>query len=129
MFDGVHHIAIICSDYAVSREFYVTTLGLRVVSEVYRKERGSYKLNLALPDGAEIELFSFPDPPPRPTLPEACGLRHVAFRSSDYDATLAALKGRGVVLEPTRVDPVTGSRFTFFADPDGLPIEVYEDPA
>lgn len=128
-FTGLHHVAIICSDYARSRRFYVETLGLKVVSEHYRAERGSHKLNLALPDGTEIELFSFPAPPARPTRPEACGLRHLAFRADDFDWVVAALRARGVEVEPARVDPYTERRFTFFADPDGLPIEVYESPA
>lgn len=126
LLSGVHHVAIICSDYARSRRFYVETLGLRVVSEHYRAERRSYKLNLALPDGVEIELFSFPDPPARVTRPEACGLRHLAFAVNDLDGTIAELGRRGVSTEAIRVDPYTGRRFTFLADPDGLPIELYE---
>ncbi len=135
---GLHHVAIICSDYPRSRDFYVRVLGLRVVSEVYRAERGSHKLDLALPDGTQIELFSFPDPPPRPSYPEARGLRHLAFRVSDLDAEVARLTALGVSVEPIRVDehasggvPGThkGRRYTFFADPDGLPLELYEDAA
>ena len=120
-----HHAAVICSDYERSRRFYHETLGLEIVSEVHRAERGSYKLDLRLPDGTQIELFSFPDPPARPSYPEACGLRHLAFVVSDVDAAVATLQGRGVVVEPVRVDPQTGKRFTFFADPDGLPLELY----
>lgn len=123
---GVHHVAVICSDYAVSKRFYVEVLGLRVVSEVYRAERGSWKLNLAMPDGVEVELFSFPDPPRRVSQPEACGLRHLALAVEDVAAAVGWLMERGVACEAVRVDELTGRRFAFFADPDGLPIEVYE---
>lgn len=126
MLRGIHHVAIICSDYARSRAFYVETLGLPIVSEVYRAERRSYKLNLAIPDGTEIELFSFEKPPPRPSYPEARGLRHLAFRVDDVDAAVATLAARGVGAEAVRTDELTGARFTFIADPDGLPIELYE---
>ncbi len=121
---GVHHVAIIASDYARSRHFYTEVLGLQVVHEVFRAERQSYKLDLQLPDGAQVELFSFPSPPPRPSYPEACGLRHLALRVADMDASVAALVAHGVAVEPVRVDPFTGALFTFFSDPDGLPIEL-----
>ena len=121
-----HHVAVICSDYTTSKDFYIRILGLEVVSEVYRAERDSYKLDLRLPDGVQIELFSFPNPPQRPSYPEACGLRHMAFEVSDIDKAVAELSGQGVVVEPVRVDPYTGKRFTFFGDPDGLPLELYE---
>ena len=121
-----HHVAVICSDYERSKEFYVRTLGLEVVAETYRAERGSYKLDLRLPDGVQVELFSFPDPPKRPSYPEACGLRHLAFEVADIDAAVAHLAAQAVTAEPVRVDPHTGKRFTFFADPDGLPLELYE---
>lgn len=121
-----HHVAIICSNYERSKDFYTRILGLQIVSEVYRAERDSYKLDLRLPDGVQIELFSFPNPPKRTSYPEACGLRHLAFEVADIDKTLAELGGHGVVAEPVRIDPHTGKRFTFFADPDGLPIELYE---
>lgn len=121
-----HHVAVICSDYERSKDFYVRVLGLEVVSEVYRAERDSYKLDLRVPAGVRIELFSFPDPPKRPSYPEACGLRHLAFEVADIDEAVAVLSGRGVTTEPARVDPHTGKRFTFFADPDGLPLELYE---
>jgi len=127
LFDRIHHAAIICSDYAVSKRFYTEILGLTVVREVHRRERGSYKLDLALPDGAQIELFSFPEPPPRPSYPEACGLRHLAFVTPDLDGAVRDLQDKGVSVEPVRVDEHTGRRFTFFADPDGLPLELYED--
>lgn len=128
---GLHHAAIICSDYAVSRRFYVERLGLRVVAEHLRAERQSWKLDLALPDGSQVELFSFPNAPARPSYPEARGLRHLAFVVADLDASVAALTAGGVAVEPIRVDEYTGARFTFFADPDGLPLELYErvDPA
>jgi glyoxylase I family protein len=122
----IHHAAIIASDYAVSRAFYTQVLGLRVVDENYRAERGSYKLDLALPDGSQIELFSFPDPPARPSRPEACGLRHLAFAVADVAAAIAELRERGVATEEIRIDEYTGKRFVFFADPDGLPLELYQ---
>ena len=123
---GVHHVAVICSNYERSKQFYTVILGLEVVSEVYREARRSYKLDLRLPDGTQIELFSFPTPPPRPSYPEACGLRHLAFAVTDLDAAVRHLAQHGVAVEPVRVDEYTGKRFTFFADPDGLPLELYE---
>ncbi|NDY92796.1 SMU1112c/YaeR family gloxylase I-like metalloprotein [Ideonella livida] len=124
---ALHHVALIVSDYAASRRFYVDLLGLAVVGEHFRAERQSWKLDLALPDGGQLELFSFPSPPPRPSRPEACGLRHLAFCVADVAALAAWLQGQGVAVEPLRVDEFTGRRFTFFADPDGLPLELYED--
>lgn len=126
MLQRLHHAAIICSDYAVSKRFYTEVLGLRVVAEHYREARRSHKLDLALPDGSQLELFSFPDPPPRPSRPEARGLRHLAFVVADVAAAKARLEERGVAVEPIRVDEYTGRRFTFFADPDDLPLELYE---
>lgn len=126
MLKRIHHAAIICSDYAVSRHFYTQVLGLRVLAEHYRAARGSWKLDLALSDGACIELFSFPDPPPRPSYPEARGLRHLAFAVDDVAACKAALEAQGVTVEPVRIDEYTGHRFVFFADPDGLPLELCE---
>ncbi|WP_165068742.1 SMU1112c/YaeR family gloxylase I-like metalloprotein [Paludisphaera rhizosphaerae] len=125
--ERIHHAAIICSDYQTSRRFYAEILGLAVVREVHRRERNSYKLDLALPDGSQIELFSFPDPPPRPSYPEARGLRHLAFATPDLDEAVRELEAKGVTVEPVRVDEHTGRRFTFFADPDGLPLELYEE--
>jgi len=122
----IHHAALICSDYAVSKRFYTEILGLAVLAEVFRAERHSFKLDLALPDGSQLELFSFPNPPPRPSYPEACGLRHLAFEVVDLDASVRELQARGVAVEAVRVDEYTGKRFTFFADPDGLPLELYE---
>uniref|UniRef100_UPI0037BFCD90 SMU1112c/YaeR family gloxylase I-like metalloprotein n=1 Tax=Hymenobacter psychrotolerans TaxID=344998 RepID=UPI0037BFCD90 len=124
----VHHIAIICSDYAASKHFYTEVLGLQIVREVYRAERQSYKLDLALNGQYLIELFSFPAPPPRPSRPEAAGLRHLAFAVADLDAAVARLEALGVTYEPIRVDEFTGRRFTFFFDPDQLPLELYEVP-
>jgi glyoxylase I family protein len=123
----IHHTAIICSDYQRSKEFYTGVLGLPVIAENYREPRRSWKLDLALPEGGQIELFSFPDPPPRPGRPEACGLRHLAFAVDDVDAWSQYLESRGVPVEGIRVDEYTGRRFTFFADPDGLPLELYEE--
>ncbi len=125
MLDRIHHVAIIASDYAVSRRFYVEVLGMTLVAENYRAERDSWKCDLAIGD-AQIELFSFPGAPARPTRPEARGLRHLAFAVRDLDAAVARLAGFGVAAELVRVDPHTGRRFTFFADPDGLPLELYE---
>jgi len=123
---GTHHAAIICSDYERSKRFYVETLGLEVIAEAYREARRSHKLDLKLPDGSRIELFSFPDSPPRPSYPEACGLRHLAFRVDELEVAIRRLQEHGVAVEPVRVDEYTGQRFTFFADPDGLPLELYE---
>lgn len=127
MLQGVHHIAIICSDYQRSRRFYSEVLGLRVVRETYREERRSWKLDLDAGNGVMIELFSFPDPPPRVTGPEACGLRHLAFRVRDLEAEVQRLRSLGLEVEQIRVDELTGKRFTFFPDPDGLPLELYEE--
>ncbi|OJJ20422.1 hypothetical protein BKI52_18360 [marine bacterium AO1-C] len=127
MFTKLHHIAIICSDYTVSKKFYTEVLGFEIKQEVYREIRESYKLDLAFPNGDYIiELFSFPKPPARVSRPEASGLRHLAFEVTDIEATVAHLQQKGVNPEPIRVDEFTGKRFTFFADPDDLPIEIYE---
>lgn len=123
---GIHHIAIICSDYERSKAFYTDILGLEIVREVYREERQSYKLDLAVAGQYRIELFSFPNPPARPTEPEARGLRHLAFEVEDVDACISVLKKKGVDVQPVRLDEYTGHRFTFFEDPDGLPLELYE---
>jgi len=123
---AIHHVALICSDYPRSKAFYSETLGFRIIREVYRAERGSWKLDLEVSPGVSLELFSFPSPPPRPSRPEAQGLRHLAFAVPDIDGVIATLEARGVTCEPVRVDEFTGRRFTFFADPDDLPIELYE---
>ncbi|MGG1551450.1 SMU1112c/YaeR family gloxylase I-like metalloprotein [Paenibacillus ferrarius] len=122
----IHHVAIICSDYARSKHFYADILGLAVVSETYRAERDSYKLDLAVGDTYQIELFSFPDPPQRVNQPEARGLRHLAFAVDNMDESVRELERKGISVEPVRIDPVTGDRYTFFADPDGLPLELVE---
>ncbi|MCI4591730.1 VOC family protein [Sphingobium sp. BYY-5] len=123
---GVHHIAIIGSDYPRSRRFYTEILGFPILHEVYRETRDSWKCDLDA-GNARIELFSFPTPPRRPSRPEACGLRHLSFIVTDIDAEVARLATHGVECEPIRVDEYTGQRFTFFADPDGLPLELYEE--
>ncbi|SDI28104.1 SMU1112c/YaeR family gloxylase I-like metalloprotein [Mucilaginibacter gossypii] len=122
----VHHIAIICSDYAKSKRFYTEVLGLKIVREVYREQRQSYKLDLEVGDLYQIELFSFPNPPARSSRPEAAGLRHLAFEVDDLDEAVAHISSFGVDIEPIRIDETTDKRFTFFADPDGLPLELYE---
>lgn len=123
---GLHHVAIIASDYPRSKHFYVEVLGLDVLAEVYREARDSWKLDLRVDDTMQIELFSFPSPPARVSRPEAAGLRHLAFRVDDIDAAVRHLTAQGVVCEAIRVDEYTGKRFTFFADPDDLPLELYE---
>ena len=124
---GIHHVAIIASDYARSRHFYTEVLGLEVIAEHYREARDSWKLDLRVDERTQIELFSFPSPPARVSRPEACGLRHLALRVADLDAAVSHLQAHGVAVEPVRVDEFTERRFTFFADPDGLPLELYED--
>jgi glyoxylase I family protein len=123
---SVHHIAIICSDYAISKKFYTEKLGLTIVREVYREARDSYKLDLALGEQYIIELFSFPNPPTRPSRPEACGLRHLAFQVKNIEETVRQLAAVNIDSEPIRIDEFTGKKFTFIADPDDLPIEFYE---
>ena len=123
---GVHHIAIICSNYDKSKDFYTNILGLSIVREVYREQRQSYKLDLALNEEYIIELFSFPNSPARPSRPESCGLRHLAFSVNNIRESVAVLTAKGVELEPIRIDEFTQKKFTFLADPDGLPIELYE---
>ncbi len=114
-----HHVAIICSNYPRSKQFYTNVLGHQVVSEVYRQEGDSHKLDLRLPNNTQIELFSFPSPPKRLSYPEAWGLRHLAFEVSDIAQGVRHLEGHGVVVEKARVDEFTGKKFTLFADPDG----------
>lgn len=126
MLNGFHHVAVICSDYKVSKSFYTDILGFSVIDENYRSERDSYKCDLSLPDGSRIELFSFPGAPSRISKPEAQGLRHLAFNVENIDTVVATLADNNVVCEDIRVDPYTNKRFTFFQDPDGLPLELYE---
>ncbi|WP_323991453.1 VOC family protein [Nguyenibacter sp. L1] len=125
MIDGLHHVAIICSDYGRSKDFYTRILGLPIIRETYRAERQSWKCDLAVGQ-AQIELFSFPDPPLRPSRPEAQGLRHLAFGVRDLQAAMRRLEEAGIEVEPVRRDTLTGRDFTFFADPDDLPLELYE---
>lgn len=122
----MHHIAIICSDHKKSKDFYHRILGLRILAENYRAERDSWKLDLAMGDGVQVELFSFPNPPERLTRPEAQGLRHLAFAVTHLDEWVEHLAKEGIVCEPIRVDEFTNKRFTFFQDPDHLPLEIYE---
>jgi glyoxylase I family protein len=126
MFVRIHHIAIICTDYETSKNFYVNILGLKVVQEVYREARKSYKLDLSVNGLYQIELFSFGDTPERPSRPEAAGLRHLAFEVDDVAAVAAELNTKGITTEAIRTDEYTGKKFTFFTDPDGLPLELYE---
>lgn len=126
MIKSIHHIAIICSDYEVSKTFYCNVLGLEIITETYRAERQSYKLDLALNEVYVLELFSFPNPPQRVSRPEATGLRHLAFAVTDLEKIVSHLAQRHITTEPIRLDEITNKRFTFTADPDGLPIEFYE---
>ena len=122
----VHHIAVICSNYAVSKQFYTEVIGLEILNETYRAERDSYKLDLALNGNYIIELFSFPNPPKRPSRPEATGLRHLAFEVNNLEEVVLKMNSLNISIEPLRIDEFTGKKFTFFADPDDLPIEFYE---
>ncbi|MEO1208469.1 MAG: VOC family protein [Cyanobacteria bacterium J06638_20] len=123
---GIHHIAIICSDYEHSKQFYVDVLGFSVIRETYREARQSYKLDLQIDAQTQVELFSFPNPPNRLQYPEACGLRHLALAVEDLDGAIADLEAQGIAVEPVRLDELTGKRFAFFKDPDNLPLELYE---
>ncbi|MEX0272206.1 VOC family protein [Leptolyngbyaceae cyanobacterium UHCC 1019] len=122
---GIHHVAIICSNYDRSKHFYVELLGFSIIQETYRATRKSYKLDLQA-GTAQIELFSFPYPPDRVNNPEACGLRHLSFAVANLDESVADLMAKNILVEPIRLDELTGKRFTFFKDPDGLPLELYE---
>ncbi|MCB2293697.1 VOC family protein [Clostridium algoriphilum] len=122
----IHHIAIICSNYEISKEFYVNILGLKIINEIYRKDRESYKLDLSVSEDNQIELFSFPQSPKRLSYPEAIGLRHIAFEVDNIDMVIKELNDKNVITEPIRIDEITGKKFTFFSDPDDLPIELYE---
>jgi glyoxylase I family protein len=123
---SIHHIAIICSDYERSKQFYTKILGARVLAEHYREERQSWKCDLAIGTHSQIELFTFPDAPPRPSRPESCGLRHIAFAVEDIEIARKELLQKKIDVEEIRIDPYTQKRFFFFADPDNLPIELYE---
>lgn len=122
----IHHVAIICSDYDRAKHFYSKILGLSIIAETYRAARQSYKLDLRVSAHCQLELFSFPSPPDRPSHPEACGLRHLAFAVTDLDGMVTHLTQQGIAVEPIRLDELTDRRFTFFQDPDGLPLELYE---
>ena len=122
----VHHIAIICSDYETSKKFYTEFLGFQIINETFRKHRNSYKLDLRVGKNDILELFSFPNPPDRQTNPESCGLRHLAFQTDNINITIARLNSFGIEVEPIRIDEITGKKFTFFKDPDNLPLEIYE---
>ena len=124
-FTKIHHVAIICSDYERSKDFYTNILGFEIIREVYRKERDSYKLDLKIGDN-QIELFSFKNSPERLSYPEACGLRHLAFEVLNIEETVQELKEKGINVEPIRIDEFTGRKYTFFEDPDKLPLELYE---
>lgn len=126
MFNRIHHIAIICSNYQVSKDFYVNKLGFEVLAEVYREQRQSHKLDLAVNGVYQIELFSFPEPMARPSRPEAAGLRHLAFEVDDIENVITELNEKGIATESIRIDEFTGKKFTFFTDPDGLPLELYQ---
>jgi glyoxylase I family protein len=122
---GVHHVAIICSDYQTSKPFYVDILGFKIIQETFRAERNSYKLDLQV-GNTQIELFSFPNPPQRVSKPEACGLRHLAFAVEDIQSSVEYLEAQNIAVEDIRIDEITGKKFTFFQDPDKLPLEIYE---
>ncbi|SMY35255.1 SMU1112c/YaeR family gloxylase I-like metalloprotein [Photobacterium andalusiense] len=126
MLKAIHHVAIICSDYARSKAFYSQLLQLEIICETYREDRNSYKLDLKLPDNTQIELFSFNGAPLRLSYPEAQGLRHLAFAVDDLALTVDYLQQNGVEVEPIRIDDLTDKAFTFFSDPDGLPLELYQ---
>lgn len=126
MIQAIHHIAIICSDYARSKHFYTQILGFEIIEETYRAERDSYKLDLRVGEQSQIELFSFPNAPKRPSYPEAQGLRHLAFAVENLEKSIESLKQAEIKTEPIRTDEITGKRFTFFQDPDELPLELYE---
>lgn len=126
IFKRIHHVAIICSDYKESKKFYTEILGFEILKEIYREERDSYKLDLKVGDTYQIELFSFPNPPERVNRPEARGLRHLAFEVDDIEEAVKYLAEKGVITEPVRIDETEGKKFTFFKDPDNLPLEIYE---
>lgn len=126
MLKAIHHAAIICSDYEKSKYFYNSILGLKILAENYRENRNSYKLDLKLPDGSQLELFSFFNPPKRPSFPEALGLRHLAFSVDCVETYAKYLQTKGIEVEDIRVDEYNNKKFTFFSDPDGLPLELYE---
>ena len=123
---AIHHVAFIVSDYEASRDFYVTKLGLEVIRENYRPQKQDWKLDLRINETTELEVFAPKNPPARPSYPEACGLRHLAFAVQDIEQTVADLLARGIDCEPIRTDEFTGEKMTFFFDPDRLPLELHE---
>ncbi len=125
-FSEIHHIAIIVSDYLASRDFYVNKLGFSIIRENYRPDKKDWKLDLRLNETTELEIFAPENPPKRPSYPEACGLRHLAFHTDNIEKTVEELNGLGIVCEPIRKDTFTGKKMTFFFDPDGLPLELHE---
>jgi len=125
MLKHIHHLAIIARDYEKSKDFYTRILELSLINEVYREERDSYKCDVKI-GGGQIELFSFTNPPERLDNPEATGLRHLCFAVDNIKEAVRWLEEKEVVCEEIRVDPLTGKQFTFFKDPDGLPLELYE---
>jgi len=124
---SIHHVAIICSDYKKSKKFYTEILGLKPINETFRKEKNSYKLDMQIGDNIQIELFSFPNPPQRLTEPESCGLRHLAFKVKNVELAKKELETKGVEVEDIRRDQLTDKKYTFFKDPDGLPLELYQE--
>jgi glyoxylase I family protein len=122
----IHHVAIICSNYEASKHFYVNILKFTIINEIYRSDRNSYKLDLQVSDRDTIELFSFPSPPKRSSQPEACGLRHLAFEVDNIEESIEYLIAQSIAVKAVRVDEITGKKFTFFKDPDDLPLELYE---
>jgi glyoxylase I family protein len=123
----IHHVAIICSNYELSKKFYTEVLGFSIIKETFRHSRKSYKLDLRIGENDQIELFSFPKPPHRVSNPEACGLRHLSFAVDDIEESVRYLKSHHIAVENIRIDEITGKRFTFFTDPDNLPLEIYEN--
>ena len=123
---SIHHIAIIVSDYAAAKDFYVNKLGFQVIRENYRPERRDWKLDLRISDTVGLEIFAEENPPKRVNRPEACGLRHLAFQVEDVEAAVGELAELGIPCEPVRTDTYTGKKMTFFFDPDGLPLELHE---
>jgi len=124
-FNKINHVAIICSDYKNSKKFYTEILGFSIIHEAYRSTRDSYKLDLNVGTNDRLELFSFPNAPKRPSYPESCGLRHISFEVDDIESCITYLKNHNIEVEPIRIDEFTNKKFTFFSDPDDLPIEIY----
>ncbi|WP_028243477.1 VOC family protein [Pseudobutyrivibrio ruminis] len=122
----IHHIAIIVSDYEKSKDFYVNKLGFEIIRENYRPQKDDWKLDLKVNDTTELEIFAPKNPPKRPSFPEACGLRHLAFKVDDIEKIVTELNDMGISCEPIRTDEFTNKKMTFFFDPDNLPLELHE---